>query len=176
MKIEYVAFDGTRFDSKDLCNIYEKNKEAEFIKTKRLAFWSASGDGLNAENIGSAKILCLNDEEGGRYFIRASAIFIKDDEVLSYIRSTYTEINECGFYFWDEVDKWISAKKIKKQCRDTLDRINELEREWKSPSLEDLDQNSFLVQSVNLSKIWNGVDPTLKDELMIDDDGIVYPF
>lgn len=166
MKVEYVAFDGTRFNSKDQCNIYEKNREAEFIKTKRLAFWSASGDALNAENIGSTKILYLNDEGEGRYFIRASVIFIKDDEVLSYIQSAYTEINECGFYFWNEGDKWVSAKEIKKQCCNTLNRINELEREW----------DNIQAKPINLSKIWNGIDPTLKDELMIDDDGIVYPF
>jgi DNA gyrase subunit A len=28
MKVEYVAFDGMRFNNKDQCNIYEKNREA----------------------------------------------------------------------------------------------------------------------------------------------------
>lgn len=161
MKIEYVAFDGTRFNSKDQCSIYEKNKEAEFIKAKRLAFWSTTGGVVVAENIGSTKLFYLNDEEG-LYYTRPSVMFIKDQEVLDYIHSTYIKVEETGFYFWNGVNKWISAKEIKKQCRDTLERINELEREWNQPRFEDIDQNSF--------------DPTLKDELMIDEDGIVCPF
>lgn len=165
MKIEYVAFDGTRFNSKDLCNIYEKNKEAEFIKTKRLAFWSTTDGTLTTENIGSTNFLYLDNEEGNLY-VRASIMFIKDQEVLNYMRSAYNIEQELGFYFWNGEGKWISAKEIKEQCCDTLERINGLEKEW----------NNAQVEPINLSKIWNGVDPTLKDELMIDDDGIVYPF
>lgn len=161
MKIEYVAFDGTRFDSRDQCNLYEKNKEAEFIKTKRLAFWSTSSGEAIVENIGSTNFFYLNDEEG-KFYIRSSLMFIKDQEVLDYIRSAYIKVEETGFYFWNGVNKWIYAKEIKKQCRDTLERINELEKEWNQPRFEDIDQNYF--------------DPTLKDELMFDEDGIVYPF
>lgn len=171
MEIEYVAFDGVCFDNKEQCTSYERRKEKQFMEQKRLAFWSTTGGTLTAENIGFTDFLYLNND-GGNFYARASIMFIKDQEVLNYIRSVYIAVEELGFYFWNGVNEWISAKEIKKQCCKTIERINELMREWDVSRLEDSTQ----VEPINLSKIWSGVDPILKDELMFDEDGIVYPF
>lgn len=173
MKIEYVAFDGTRFDNEQDCKLYEDRNVNKLIKEKRLAFFGEKENSLSAANIGSSYIPLLSPDEDIKALYRnCAAIYIGDKEALDYIKTHFyqtMDINDYNcFYFWNGSD-WFHEDVIKEQCKSTLSSIENFDaywvrKEWKKD------------QPVNLSKIWNGVDPTLKDELMIDEDGIVYPF
>lgn len=173
MKIEYVAFDGTRFDNERDCELYERRNVNELMKEKRLAFLGAKENPLSASNIGSSPIRLLPSNEDVKTLYRnCTAIYIGDKEVLDYVKANFSQVNDINdyncFYFWNGSD-WIHENVIKNQCKSTLNSIEQFDaywvrKEWKKN------------QPVNLSKIWNGVDPTLKDELMFDEDGIVYPF
>lgn len=173
MKIEYVACDGTRFDNQRDCELHEEEIVNEFIKEKRLAFLGAKENPLSASNIGSSRIPLLPFNENVKALYRnCIAIYIGDKEVLDYVKTNFSQIDDINdsncFYFWNGSD-WIHENVIKNQCQSTLSAIEDFDAYW-------VRKEQKKDQSVNLSKIWNGIDPTLKDELMIDEDGIVYPF
>ena len=173
MKVEFVAFDGTRFDNQRDCELHEERNANELIKEKRLVFLGSKGNPLTASNIGSSYIQLLpSDMDIIMLYRNCAAIYIKDEEALDYVKANFSQTDDINdyncFYFWNGRN-WVHENRIKEQCKKTLNSIEQFDaywvrKEWKKN------------QPINLSKIWNGVDLTLKDELMIDDDGIVYPF
>lgn len=166
MKIEYVAYDGIKFDNETDCKNYENDRGKFFKERKRLVFWSTPSGALTTTNLGQVPMFLINDEEKMAYQ-QASAMFIRDKEVLGYVKSFCKQAENFKdyncFYFWNGIDKWVSEKEIKAQCVNSLNQIALLKANW----------SSDLTQSDNK---YTGVNSTLKDESMIDEDGNVYPF
>lgn len=122
MKIQYIAFDGTIFDSEKQCLEYEDTATG-------IVGWMALPDGLVDpyelnQNLGLE--LCVGMELDAMVD-EAQVIWIKDEEALKRV-SNYSEDLRVGINLYDGLGGWKHIEDVRGEFLNALSKLQEIEK------------------------------------------------
>lgn len=121
MKIQYVAFDGKVFDSKEECLEYEG--------TTGIVGWMALPDGLVDpyelnQKLGLELCVSMTPEE---ILNAAQVIWIKDEEALKRVSNYNTDLR-VGINLYDGLDGWKLIDNVRNEFFTALNKLIEIEK------------------------------------------------
>lgn len=122
MKIQYVAFDGTIFDSEKQCLEYENTATG-------IVGWMALPDGLVDpyelnQNLGLE--LCV-DMELDAMLDEAQVVWIRDEEALKRV-SNYNKDLRVGINLYDGLGGWKHIDDVRNEFFTALNKLIEIEK------------------------------------------------
>ena len=118
MKVQYIAFDGTRFDTEKECYEYENSSVG-------IVGWTALPDGLVDPYELNQKLgleLCV-DMELDRMLDEAQVVWIKDEEAL---RKANNKDLRVGINLYDGLEGWRTIEDVRMEFLNALDKLNEI--------------------------------------------------
>lgn len=121
MTIQYVAFDGKAFNSKEECLEYEG--------TAGIVGWTALPDGLVDPYELNQKLgleLCV-DMTPEEMIDEAQVIWIKDEESLKRVNN-YNKDLRVGINLYDGLDGWKLVDNVRNELFAALNKLIEIER------------------------------------------------